>query len=160
MSDINKDIQNLIKDAWTTVSVIKKNPTVGDAMEYAANSIINYFISKKENKYDEGIVTGGESGSINNRMTIDIDTSIAICMGDKVEFRIIKSENFKYDYINPLLGGIVDDSTYEQIEQALDKILAPARKDGKWLSVVERIKCLPIQNDREDEAMLEDPNFG
>lgn len=47
------------------------------------------------------------------------------------------------NFTRSLPGGKMDDSTYEQIENALDKIEAPMRSpEGKWLTLVERILAI------------------
>jgi len=54
-----------------------------------------------------------------------------------------------------LPGGKMDDSTYEQIEDALDKIEAPMTEGGRWLTLVERILAIghdhrPINSPQEE----------
>jgi hypothetical protein len=52
-------------------------------------------------------------------------------------------DELKADCLRLLPGGKMDDSTYEQIEDALDKIEAPATgPDGRWLTLAERILAL------------------
>ncbi|MGY3393404.1 hypothetical protein ACVWW6_005995 [Bradyrhizobium sp. USDA 3311] len=46
------------------------------------------------------------------------------------------------EFAQMLPGGKLDDSTYEKIETALDNADAPCTKDGKWLSLHERIAAL------------------
>jgi hypothetical protein len=59
----------------------------------------------------------------------------------------------KAEMTRSLPGGSMDDSTFSQIEDALDAIDAPMTEGGKWLSLVERIKALrPAGDEREREA--------
>lgn len=56
------------------------------------------------------------------------------------------------DFARALPGGGNDDSTFEQIEDALDKAFAPMREggkpeQGKWLTLPERIDGLAAQRD-------------
>ena len=55
------------------------------------------------------------------------------------------SEDLKADCLRLLPRGKLDDSTYEAIEEALDKIEAPMTADGKWLTLVERILAIRSQ---------------
>ena len=51
------------------------------------------------------------------------------------------------DFAQALPGGKLDDSTYGNIEDALDKIEAPAKDaNGKWLSLHERIAAIPMSD--------------
>lgn len=68
-----------------------------------------------------------------------------------VETRIGKPVGWAYfiepeltaDFTQSLPGGRLDDSTYEKIEAALDRINAPATsEDDKWLSLHERVGAL------------------
>jgi hypothetical protein len=48
------------------------------------------------------------------------------------------------DFAQALPDGRLDDATYEKIEAALDKADAPSTKNGKWLSLHERIAALAL----------------
>ncbi len=50
------------------------------------------------------------------------------------------------DCLRSLPGGAIDDSDFEKIEDALDRIDAPSMKDGRWLTLAERIAALPREN--------------
>lgn len=53
------------------------------------------------------------------------------------------AEDLKPDFLRMLPGHKIDDSTYEQIENALDKIDAPSRAaNGDWLTLAERILAI------------------
>jgi hypothetical protein len=44
-----------------------------------------------------------------------------------------------------LPGGIIDDATYAEIEDALDRADAPATVGGRWLKLHERIAALTAE---------------
>lgn len=44
----------------------------------------------------------------------------------------------KADFARALPSGM-DDATYQEIEDALDKVCAPSLKNGKWLTLAERV---------------------
>lgn len=62
--------------------------------------------------------------------------------GEQSEVR--SGEDLTCDFAQSLPGGKLDDSTYEKIETALDRADAPCMKDGKWLSLHERIAALAL----------------
>lgn len=49
------------------------------------------------------------------------------------------------DFARALPGGQMDDSTFEAIEDALDRADTPSMIDGRWLTLPERIAALPTQ---------------
>lgn len=51
-------------------------------------------------------------------------------------------ETLTFDMTKALPGGSIDNSTFEDIEFALDRADAPSRVDGKWLTLPERIAAL------------------
>jgi len=56
-------------------------------------------------------------------------------MNDEIEL--------KADFLKALPSGQLDDSTFEQIEDALDRAEAPMQGDGdRWLTLPERIDAL------------------
>jgi hypothetical protein len=53
------------------------------------------------------------------------------------------AEGLTADFVRALPGGKLDDSAYEQIEDALDRAEAPCQApDGKWLTLAERVAAL------------------
>jgi hypothetical protein len=50
------------------------------------------------------------------------------------------------DFVRSLPGGKLDDSTYEAIEDALDRAEAPCTLDGRWLTLAERVDALAAEN--------------
>jgi hypothetical protein len=57
--------------------------------------------------------------------------------------------DLKPDFLRSLPGGQIDDSTYEQIEDALDKINAPLRSPGgQWLTLRERVLAIGEEIDQ------------
>lgn len=62
------------------------------------------------------------------------------------------------DFTKKLPGGVLDDSTFEQIETALDQADAPCREGSRWLTLPERIAALG-QARRRFEQMSEQRNI-
>jgi hypothetical protein len=53
------------------------------------------------------------------------------------------AEELRADFTKALPGGAIDDSTFEAVEEALDRAEAPARgEDGHWLTLPERVASL------------------
>lgn len=51
----------------------------------------------------------------------------------------------KPDFLRALPGGTMDDSTFQDVEDALDRAGAPCRADGdkgRWLTLAERVAAL------------------
>jgi hypothetical protein len=45
-----------------------------------------------------------------------------------------------------LPGGVMDESTYQAIEDALDRVSAPCTaSDGRWLTLPERVLALSVE---------------
>lgn len=68
-------------------------------------------------------------------------------------------DELKPDFLRSLPGGSLDDSTFQAIEDALDRADAPCRADGdkgRWLTLTERIAALaaptPMGGDREHSS--------
>ena len=50
------------------------------------------------------------------------------------------------DFVRRFPGGSIDDSTFERIEEALDRVDAPCQNtDGRWLTLPERISALAAE---------------
>ena len=69
-------------------------------------------------------------------------------------------DELKPDFLRSLPGGSLDDSTFQAIEDALDRADAPCRADGdkgRWLTLTERIAALaaPTPMGGEVEALRE-----
>jgi hypothetical protein len=63
-------------------------------------------------------------------------------MGSQEDAQLAYELSLTADLTRGLPGGKLDDSTYSQIEDALDRIGAPMKSEGRWLTLAERVAAL------------------
>jgi hypothetical protein len=92
-------------------------------------------INELENSFGHGPFQDGQT---RDRLKVLKDRLAALSPRQQAETKPLQADCTKL-----LPGGKLDDATYQQIEEALDRADAPCRaKDGKWLSLAERVSTL------------------